>query len=191
VARLIPAYGSRMGSAPVVSLVVMGVSGSGKTTVATEVARRLGWEFTEGDDHHPAANVAKMRAGQPLDDEDRWPWLRELAAWIGAHEQEGRSCVLTCSALRRSYRDVLRDGHPSVWFAHVSAPEALIADRVQKRQGHYMPPSLVPSQFATLEPLGDDEPGSVVQASGSPEQVVDGLLADLARDRGIDIPQRR
>jgi gluconokinase len=189
VARLIPAYGSRMGSAPVVSLVVMGVSGSGKTTVATEVARRLGWDFTEGDDHHPAANVAKMKAGQPLDDDDRWPWLRELASWIGAHEQEGRSCVLTCSALRRSYRDLLRDGHPSVWFAHVSGPQELITERVQKRLGHYMPPSLVPSQFATLEPLGADEPGRMVPASGSPEEVVDDLLADLARDRGVRLPR--
>jgi gluconokinase len=177
-----------MGSEPVVSLVVMGVSGSGKTTVATEVARRLGWEFTEGDDHHPAANVEKMRAGIPLGDDDRWPWLRELAAWIGRHEEEGRSCVLTCSALKRSYRDLLRDGHPSVWFAHVSGPQELIADRVQKRHGHYMPPTLVPSQFATLEPLQDDEPGRVVPATGSPEQVVDELLADLATARGVQLP---
>jgi gluconokinase len=173
---------------PVVSVVVMGVTGSGKTTVATEVARRLGWEFTEGDDHHPPANVEKMRAGTPLDDDDRRPWLRELAAWIGAHEAEGRSCVLTCSALKRRYRDLLRDGHPSVWFAHVSGPQELITERVTARQGHYMPPSLVPSQFATLEPLGDDEPGRLVPASGSPEQVVDELLADLQRDRGVALP---
>src|SRR5947199_63526 len=119
-----------MGSTPVVSVVVMGVTGSGKTTVATELARRLGWDFTEGDDHHPPANVAKMAAGHPLDDTDRLPWLRELAAWIGTHEQSGRSCVLTCSALKRSYRDLLRDGHPSVWFAHVTAPENLITGRV-------------------------------------------------------------
>jgi len=177
-----------MGSTPLVSLVVMGVSGSGKTTIATEVARRLGWDFTEGDDHHPAVNVAKMKAGHALDDEDRWPWLRELAGWIGAHEEAGRSCVLTCSALKRSYRDLLRDGHPSVWFAHVSGPQELITERVQKRQGHYMPPSLVPSQFATLEPLDDDEPGRVVPASGSPEQAVDDLLGDLARDRGVTLP---
>jgi gluconokinase len=177
-----------MGSEPVVSVVVMGVTGSGKTTVATEVARRLGWEFTEGDDHHPPANVEKMRAGTPLDDDDRRPWLQELAAWIGAHEAEGRSCVLTCSALKRRYRDLLRDGHPSVWFAHVSGPQELITERVTARQGHYMPPSLVPSQFATLEPLGDDEPGRLVPASGSPEQVVDDLLADLAADRGITVP---
>jgi gluconokinase len=177
-----------MGSAPVVGLVVMGVTGSGKTTVATEVARRLGWDFTEGDDHHPAANVEKMRQGIPLDDRDRRPWLLELAAWVGRHEQEGRSCVLTCSALKRSYRDLLRDGHPSVWFAHVSGPRELITDRVSQRRGHYMPASLVPSQFAALEPLQDDEPGRVIPATGSPEQVVDELLADLARDRGVELP---
>jgi gluconokinase len=172
---------------PVVSVVVMGVTGSGKTTVATELARRLGWDFTEGDDHHPAANVAKMRAGTPLDDDDRRPWLLELAGWIGQHEAEGRSCVLTCSALKRRYRDLLCDGHPSVWFAHVSGPQELITERVTARQGHYMPPSLVPSQYATLEPLGDDEPGRVVPATGSPAEVVDALLADLAADRGITL----
>lgn len=177
-----------MGSEPVVSLVVMGVSGSGKTTVATEVARRLGWDFTEGDDHHPAANVEKMRAGIPLDDDDRWPWLRELAAWIGRHEEEGRSCVLTCSALKRAYRDLLRDGHPSVWFAHVSGTQELIEQRVAHRHHQYMPSSLLPSQFATLEPLQDDEPGLVVPATGSPEQAVDELLADLHRARGITLP---
>ena len=175
-------------SEPVVSVVVMGVTGSGKTTVATEVAHRLGWDFTEGDEHHPAANVAKMHSGQPLDDEDRWPWLRELAAWIGDHEREGRSCVLTCSALKRAYREVLCDGHPSVWFAHVSGDPDLITQRVTARTGHYMPPSLVPSQFATLEPLGDDEPGRLVPATGSATEVVDALLADLAQDRGIRLP---
>jgi gluconokinase len=177
-----------MTEAPVVSVVVMGVTGSGKTTVATELARRLGWEFTEGDDHHPAANVEKMRAGTPLDDDDRRPWLLELAGWIGEHEAAGRSCVLTCSALRRAYRDLLRDGHPSVYFAHVSGSQELITERVAARQGHYMPPSLVPSQYATLEPLGEDEPGRLVPATGSPGQVVDALLADLAADRGIRLP---
>ena len=169
------------------SLVVMGVSGSGKTTVATEVARRLGWEFTEGDDHHPAANVEKMRAGMPLDDDDRWPWLRELAAWIGRHEQEGRSCVLTCSALKRSYRDLLRDGHPSVWFAHVTADPELIRERIEHRTGHYMPASLLDSQLATLQPLGDDEPGARVSGAGSPPSVVDELLAALDAERGLHL----
>jgi gluconokinase len=177
-----------MGNPPVVSLVVMGVSGSGKTTIATEVARRLGWDFTEGDDHHPAANVEKMRAGHPLDDDDRRPWLEELARWIGAHEAEGRSCVLTCSALKRRYRDILRDGHPSVWFAHVSGSEELITDRVSHRQGHYMPATLVPSQFADLEPLQPDEPGRVIPAVGSPGKVVDELLAELQRDLGVELP---
>src|ERR1700712_3264218 len=102
-----------------VTVVVMGVSGSGKTTVAKEIARRLGREYAEGDDFHPVHNVEKMRAGIPLTDEDRAPWLHELADWIGEHERMGRSVVVTCSALKRSYRDLLREGHPSVWFAHV------------------------------------------------------------------------
>jgi gluconokinase len=156
--------------------------------VATELARRLGWDFTEGDDHHPAANVEKMRAGIPLDDDDRRPWLLELAGWIGAHEAAGRSCVLTCSALKRDYRALLCEGHPSVWFAHVSGPQELITERVSARTGHYMPPSLVPSQYATLEPLQPDEPGRVIPATGSAEEVVDALLADLAQDRGIRVP---
>ena len=171
-----------------VSVVVMGVSGSGKTTVAVALARRLGWESSEGDDHHPAANVAKMRAGVPLTDADREPWLRGLADWIGAREQAGRCCVLTCSALKRRYRDLLRTGHDSVWFAHVHAPEAVITERVRQRTGHYMPASLVASQFGDLEPLADDEPGRTVSATDPPETVVAALLAALAADRGVAVP---
>jgi gluconokinase len=163
----------------------MGVSGSGKSTVADGLVDRLGWEFAEGDDFHPAANVEKMRAGRPLDDEDRWPWLRRLADWIGEHEQTGTSVVVTCSALKRSYRDLLCDGHPSVWFAHVTADAALIRERVTKRSGHYMPAALLDSQLATLEPLQDDEPGASISGAGAPEVVVDGLLAALDRERGI------
>ena len=133
------------------SIVVMGVSGSGKSTVADGLVQRLGWEFAEGDELHPPANVEKMRSGQPLDDEDRWPWLRRVAAWIGEREQSGRSVVVTCSALKRSYRDVLRDGHPSVWFAHVTVDPALLRERMEHRSGHYMPASLLDSQFAALE----------------------------------------
>jgi gluconokinase len=154
----------------------MGVSGSGKSTVAAGLAERLGWEFAEGDDFHPAENVAKMRAGIPLDDEDRWPWLRAVADWIGERERAGRSVVVTCSALKRSYRDVLRDGHPSVWFAHVTVDPDLLRDRIGRRTGHYMPASLLDSQLATLEPLEDDEPGTRVSGDGPPEVVV----ADLA-----------
>lgn len=166
------------------SLVVMGVSGSGKTTVATGVAKRLGWEFAEGDDFHPPANVQKMGSGRPLDDDDRWPWLRTLAALIGEREQTGGSVVLTCSALKRSYRDLLRDGHPSVWFAHVTADAELLRQRVAARRGHYMPSSLLDSQLASLEPLADDEPGVSVSGAGAPEDVVDRVLARLRAERG-------
>ncbi len=172
------------GQGATTSIVVMGVSGSGKTTVAAGVVERLGWEFAEGDDFHPAANVEKMRSGQPLDDADRWPWLRSLAAWIGEHEQAGKSVVVTCSALKRSYRDLLRDGHPSVWFAHVTADVDLLRERVERRTGHYMPPSLLESQLAALEPLQADEPGASISAAGAPDDVVDALFARLDAERG-------
>ncbi len=172
------------------SIVVMGVSGSGKSTVAAGLVDRLGWEFAEGDDFHPPANVEKMRSGRPLDDDDRWPWLRILAAWIGEHEQEGTPVVVTCSALKRSYRDLLRDGHPSVWFAHVTADADLLRERVEQRTGHYMPASLLQSQLATLEPLEVDEPGVTVPGTGSPETVVEATLTALATERGLGVPPR-
>jgi gluconokinase len=166
------------------TIVVMGVSGSGKSSVAAGLVEKLGCDFAEGDDFHPPANVEKMRAGQPLDDDDRWPWLRELAAWIGEHEKNGKSVVVTCSALKRSYRDLLRNGHPSVWFAHVTADADLIRERVERRTGHYMPASLLDSQLATLEPLQDDELGASISGAGSPETVVVQLLAALDAERG-------
>ena len=161
------------------TLVVMGVSGSGKTTTALELVRLLGWDYAEGDDFHPAANVEKMRSGHPLTDDDRWPWLRSLAAWIGGHEQEGRPAIVTCSALKRSYRDLLRDGHPSVFFVHVSGSAALLHERVENRQGHYMPPALLDSQLETLEPLEPDEPGIRVSAEGAPAAVAEHVLEAL------------
>ena len=169
------------------TVVVMGVSGSGKSTTAAELVRRLGWDFAEGDDFHPRANVEKMHAGIPLTDDDRWPWLRALAEWIGEHEQAGRSAVVTCSALRRVYRDLLREGHPSVWFAHVAEDPALIRERIEHRTGHYMPASLLDSQLATLEPLQPDEPGAAVSGSGPPDEVADELLTDLAAARGLPV----
>jgi gluconokinase len=175
---------------PTTSIVVMGVSGSGKSTAAEGLGDRLGWELAEGDDFHPPENVAKMRSGTPLDDDDRWPWLRRLAEWIGEHERAGLNVVLTSSALKRSYRDVLRDGHPSVWFAHVVADPQLIRERMQKRTGHYMPPSLLDSQLATLEPLQDDEPGARISGAAAPAEVVTELLATLSRDRGLRLPAR-
>ena len=159
------------------TIVVMGVSGCGKSTVAAELVARTGWVFAEGDDFHPPANVAKMHAGIALTDEGRWPWLTAVAAWIGEQERAGRDAVVTCSALKRSYRDLLRDGHPSVWFAHISVPASVLDDRLRHREGHFMPASLLTSQLATLEPLQADEPGAVIEARATPGEVAEEILA--------------
>lgn len=131
-------------------LVVMGVSGSGKSTVAGLLAGRLGWDFQEGDDLHPRANVEKMAAGHPLTDDDRMPWLARVAEWITTRTAVGRPGIITCSALKHSYRDVLRGDN--VVFVHLLGPPELISRRLSSRVDHYMPPSLLESQFATLEP---------------------------------------
>jgi gluconokinase len=162
------------------TLVVMGVSGVGKSSVAEELVARTGWEFVEGDDLHPEANRAKMAAGHALDDDDRGPWLRRVAGWIGEQEAAGRNGVVTCSALKRSYRDLLRDGHPSVRFVHLLASPELIKARVDARTGHYMPPALLESQLTTLEPLGPDEPGIGVDTTGAPADVADRALHQLS-----------
>ncbi len=161
----------------------MGASGSGKSTVATGLATALGWEFAEGDTFHPEANVEKMRRGSALTDEDRWPWLESIGDWISARESRGESAVVACSALRRAYRDVLRRGRPQVRFLHLVADSELILDRLRLRAGHYMPPSLLPSQLATLEPLEPDEPGVVVSNEGTPAQVLDRALVALGHRR--------
>ena len=160
-------------------VVVMGVAGSGKTTVARGIAVSMHWLFAEGDAFHPEANVAKMHAGTPLTDEDRWPWLGLIGDWMSEQEAAGRSAVVTCSALRRVYRDLLREGRPAVRFLHVTLPERAIADRLEHRQGHYMPPSLLPSQLATLEPLQPDEPGVEVLGRGSETEVLAHALGAL------------
>lgn len=147
-------------------LVVMGVSGSGKSTVAGMLADDLGWEFAEGDAMHPESNVAKMAAGTPLDDDDRWPWLDRIAAWIRERATAAQPGIITCSALKKSYRDVLRG--PSVVFVHVQGSTALIGERMSQRSGHFMPTSLLDSQLATFEPLEADEQHIVVDASSSP-----------------------
>jgi gluconokinase len=165
------------------SIVVMGVTGSGKTSAARELTGQLGWEYIDGDDLHPEANVAKMAGGTPLDDEDRWPWLRRIAEVIGEHEAAGISLVITCSALKRSYRDLLRDGHPSVWFAHVDVTREVLAQRLAERQGHFMPPSLLDSQLATLEPLGEDEPGDVIAGDAPLAESVAEVLTELRAER--------
>lgn len=157
----------------------MGVSGSGKTTVAVGMADAMGWTFAEGDDFHPQVNVDKMASGEPLNDEDRWPWLRAIGAWIDEQEQEQNSAVITCSALRRVYRDLLTEGRDNVRFCHVSADQKTIADRLERRRGHYMPASLLPSQFATLEPLEPDEAGVTVSAAAAPDEVIRSALKAL------------
>ena len=166
------------------TLVVMGPSGVGKTSVARALVERTGWAFQEGDALHPETNRMKMAAGTPLDDEDRWPWLRRIADWIGACETAGQGAVITCSALKRRYRDLLREGHPSVRFVHLAADPALITERITGRTGHYMPPSLLRSQLDALEPLADDEPGIRVETLGDPAAVADRALTLLeARER--------
>ncbi|MCW0212850.1 MAG: gluconokinase [Pseudonocardia sp.] len=169
------------------TLIVMGVSGVGKSTVADELVRRTGWAFAEGDDLHPEANRRKMAAGQPLTDEDRWPWLRLIADWIGEQEAAGRDAVLTCSSLRRRYRDVLREGHPSVRFVHLLVSPGSLRDRLEHRTGHYMPSSLLDSQLATLEPLEPGEPGVEVRAEHDVAAVVDAAAGQLARV-GVVVP---
>lgn len=133
----------------------MGVSGCGKSTVGGLLAGRLGWPLEEGDDLHPAANVEKMAAGHPLDDEDRWPWLVRIREWIEYREAAGESGIVTCSALKRRYRDVLRDDQ--VVFVHLHGSRELLLARLTARQGHYMPASLLDSQLADLEPPDEDE----------------------------------
>jgi gluconokinase len=169
-------------SSSTITVVVMGVSGSGKTTVAKHLVEAMGWPFAEGDEFHPAANVAKMRSGTPLTDEDRWPWLEAVAHWIGEQESAGRDAIVTCSALKRAYRDALLGGHPSVWFVHVSSSHDALQHRLETRSGHYMPASLLSSQLETLEPLGSDEPGITISAEGSPDDVATRALDALRQE---------
>jgi len=161
------------------AIVLMGVTGAGKTTVGRLLAERLGARFLEGDAYHPPENVAKMRAGIPLDDADRWPWLEALEAELARSIAAGGTAVLACSALKRAYRDRLRRAGPELRFVHLWGPEALIAARLAERRGHYMPPSLLPSQLAALEdPTG--EPDVVeVPIDRPPEVIVDAILTAL------------
>ena len=164
---------------PTRHVVVMGVSGAGKTTVARGISELTGLRFAEADDFHPAANVARMRAGVPLDDADRWPWLRALAGWMAERHAEGVSTVLTCSALKRAYRDVLRQGPAEVEFLHLDGAAELIRDRLDRRVGHYMPASLLDSQRAILEHLGPDESGVVLGVAAPPDELVRTAVARL------------
>ena len=159
---------AKSGSEPVV-IVMMGVSGSGKSTVAALLAGQLGWDFEEGDELHPPENVAKMAAGHPLTDEDRWPWLARVADWIRTRTETERPGVITCSALKRSHRDVLRGDH--VIFVYLAGTHDEIAARLAKRHGHFMPSSLLDSQFATLETPGPDERAITVDINNTASKI--------------------
>lgn len=157
----------------------MGVSGCGKSTIAVGIAEAMSLPFAEADRFHPEANVAKMAAGVPLTDEDRWPWLSDLSAWMASQADLGQSTVMACSALRRPYRDLLRSGPPSVDFVHLASPMEVVEERMRAREGHFMPTSLLRSQFDTLEPLEADERGVVLDLRASPEDLVEQAVAWL------------
>ena len=161
-------------------LVVMGVSGSGKTTIAHRLAAELGHEFADADDFHPEANIAKMARGQALTDADREPWLGALAAWIAQRRSLGLSTVLACSALKRRYRDTLRSAAPHIVFIHLDAPRETLLRRLQHREGHYMPAELLDSQLATLEPLAADEAGVTLDAMAAPAAIIDTIREYLS-----------
>ena len=155
-------------------VVVMGISGVGKSAVGHELADRFGVDYADGDDFHSAANIAKMSAGTPLTDEDRWPWLADIGQWLAAHDSAGG--VISCSALRRAYRDVLVDAAPRTQFLHLTGDHALILSRMEHRD-HFMPTSLLASQEQTLEPLQPDENGWAFDITPTPAEIVDAFVA--------------
>jgi gluconokinase len=167
------------------AIIVMGVSGSGKSTIGALLAERLGWPFADADGFHPPENVAKMAAGTPLTDADRWPWLDAIAAHIDAARKAGQPVVVACSALRRAYRDRLRAGHGDLLFLHLSGAPEVIAARQAARQGHFMPPSLMASQFATLEDTVAEPDAVTVSVKASPHEMVEAALAHLRQHRAI------
>ena len=159
-------------------LVFMGVSGSGKSTAMMAVQERLGWEYAEGDDFHPPENVAKMASGRPLNDADRWGWLESLAAWTKERDGRGEPTLISCSALRKVYRDVLRRGGEGTFFVHMVGDKGLLLQRMESRE-HFMPSTLLESQLDTLEDLEPDEQGMVVDVALPPERIAAMVLARL------------
>jgi gluconokinase len=164
---------------PPCALIVMGVSGSGKSTIAARLAERLGWTFEDADRFHPASNVAKMSAGQPLTDEDRWPWLQAIADEIDRVSRDGGHVVIACSALKRAYRDLLVHGRDDVRIVFLSGSRPLIADRLAQRKGHFMPPGLLDSQFKTLEPPQTNEHPIIVSIDAPVETIIQNIVAQL------------
>jgi len=165
-----------------VIVIISGVSGSGKTTVGAMLAGRLGWPFADADDFHPDANIEKMRAGIPLTDEDRWPWLRAIGAWMDEHIARGESAVVGCSALRRSYRDLLLGGRPEARMVFLATDSQVLTRRLAARVGHFFPQQLLASQLAALEPPGPDEHVIRVVPADTPAATVDAIIAVLFPD---------
>jgi gluconokinase len=161
------------------ALVVMGVSGSGKSTIADKLATRLGWRYEDGDKFHPPGNVAKMSAGHPLTDEDRWPWLQAIADEIDRVCHAGQRAVIACSALKHAYRDILVHGRNDVRIVFLDGTQALIASRLAARKGHFMPPGLLASQFKTLEPPGANEHPVTASIDATVETIVDDIIRQL------------
>ena len=169
-------------SSNVAAVVVMGVSGAGKSTVGRIVAQRLGCAFRDADSFHPQANIEKMAGGHPLTDEDRWPWLAAIAAWIAEHRAAGTTCVVTCSALKRAYRDIVTSKQsPDVRLVHLEGDFRLIEARLKARKGHFMPPALLQSQFDALEEPGADEHAISVSIEATPEEIAERVISSLGR----------
>jgi len=160
----------------------MGVAGSGKTTVADILVSRLGWSFQEGDALHPQSNIEKMRAGHSLSDADRATWLKRVAGWVDERLENGQNGIITCSALKRSYRDVINRRGSGVLFVFLSGLKSTITQRLASRQGHFMPANLLDSQFADLEEPGPDEPAIRVDITGSADAIAQRIVAELGLD---------
>ena len=171
-----------MAEPPPCALVLMGVSGSGKSTIAEALAERIGWRCEDGDKFHPASNVAKMSAGQPLTDEDRWPWLKAIADEIDRLCGKDQPTVFACSALKRAYREVLVHGRDDVRIVFLDGSQALIAKRLAARKEHFMPADLLDSQFRTLEPPAPDEGAVTVSIDGPVNTIVDEIISKLKLD---------
>ncbi|MEO5994022.1 MAG: gluconokinase [Arthrobacter sp.] len=168
-------------------LVVMGVAGAGKSTVAEALSRDLGWAMAEADEFHPQANISKMNSGTPLEDSDRWPWLNAIRDWMTSQARAGQCTVLTCSALKTDYRELLSGAEGRVVFLHLDGEPGLLAERMQGRAGHFMPVTLLPSQLATLEPLTPAElaGGSLrLEITRTPEQLIAEIKASLGLSGG-------